>query len=230
MEDGMSTLTSASRISLVLLLSVVTPIATAQCTKDTDCKGNRVCVKGGCVDPAAHDATPSRSSDLSRAEAKRLILRKANYPIPRTSQVDVGTLYLWHAGEYQAPAYQMLFRMGLLEMKTDPAQSRMTIRVTDAAKQYAVGSPVGDGDLDNPRKQLFHACDEEFGSITGILMSAGRTTAEVRYTSVFTRKTPFGAGDTSPCQGGGVRRQAAYFQKFDDGWRLERIDVDRSSR
>lgn len=39
--------------------------AAGQCTKDTDCKGSRVCVAGSCVDagPADHSAEPSASQN-----------------------------------------------------------------------------------------------------------------------------------------------------------------------
>jgi curli biogenesis system outer membrane secretion channel CsgG len=40
------------------ILIVFTGLAAAQCTKDSDCKGSRICVNGVCTDPAAQPQTP----------------------------------------------------------------------------------------------------------------------------------------------------------------------------
>lgn len=43
----------------VLFLALLVSQALPQCSKDTDCKGDRVCVDGSCVDPAGLSATPA---------------------------------------------------------------------------------------------------------------------------------------------------------------------------
>lgn len=52
------------------MVAVSTPMA-AQCSKDVDCKGDRICVKGTCVDPTAH----SPSQDTSRPDDRGTIVR-----------------------------------------------------------------------------------------------------------------------------------------------------------
>ena len=62
-------LLAALAMGLCLFLSR-TPAAVGQCSKDTDCKGNRICVKGSCVDPSASSSSPpsaAPSSDTSPA-------------------------------------------------------------------------------------------------------------------------------------------------------------------
>ena len=59
---------------------------TGQCTKDIDCKGNRICVKGACVDPSpnANSAEPSATqnneapSRPSEAEVKACVAKLEN--------------------------------------------------------------------------------------------------------------------------------------------------------
>lgn len=38
------------------------PLASGQCTKDTDCKGDRICVKGACVEPSANPSSAEPSA------------------------------------------------------------------------------------------------------------------------------------------------------------------------
>lgn len=40
------------------MLALLAALALAQCTKDTDCKGERVCTAGECVEPAAQAQPP----------------------------------------------------------------------------------------------------------------------------------------------------------------------------
>lgn len=45
---------------IVSLLVLTWPVAArAQCTKDTDCKGERICEAGSCVNPGASHAAPA---------------------------------------------------------------------------------------------------------------------------------------------------------------------------
>lgn len=54
----------------VLLLALISTSAYAQCTKDTDCKGSRVCNEGMCVAPAPSDA-PVAEPQLPPPEVRR---------------------------------------------------------------------------------------------------------------------------------------------------------------
>jgi hypothetical protein len=50
------------RLALVLLAFLLAPLAArAQCTKDTDCKGDRICEAGRCVSPAHSPAAATRA-------------------------------------------------------------------------------------------------------------------------------------------------------------------------
>ncbi len=46
------------RVCVVLSVIAAPGVALAQCTKDTDCKGDRVCERGKCVTPAERTETP----------------------------------------------------------------------------------------------------------------------------------------------------------------------------
>jgi hypothetical protein len=48
----------ASGILLVASARAVANVAQADCTKDTDCKGDRVCINGACVDPSSPGLPP----------------------------------------------------------------------------------------------------------------------------------------------------------------------------
>jgi hypothetical protein len=58
-------------------LSLFSSVASAQCTKDTDCKGDRVCEEGKCTAPVA---TPSAASPPSPAPVPA---REAAAPVAR---------------------------------------------------------------------------------------------------------------------------------------------------
>lgn len=58
----------ALAVSAFCLSVSIGSFAVAQCTKDTDCKGNRVCVNGACVDPPG-GATPSAPAASPDSEA-----------------------------------------------------------------------------------------------------------------------------------------------------------------
>lgn len=61
---------------LVFGLAAYSQSLSAQCSKDTDCKGDRVCVKGVCVDP------PERSTGTSSAISEKPTPRNSGTPTP----------------------------------------------------------------------------------------------------------------------------------------------------
>lgn len=89
------------RIALFLLTLGLAYPAAAQCTKDTDCKGDRVCVDGKCQDPAPPapaptppPATPAPKKAEAPAPTKSPLLalakelaEKINMPADRQSKV-----------------------------------------------------------------------------------------------------------------------------------------------
>src|SRR6185436_19383962 len=46
------------RVLVAVLILAVPGVALAQCTRDTDCKGDRVCERGNCITPAERAAPP----------------------------------------------------------------------------------------------------------------------------------------------------------------------------
>jgi hypothetical protein len=58
---------------------LLTSVAQAQCSKDTDCKGERVCEQGACVTPTALPAAPAPPPEAAPA------------PAPPVNGADAGT-------------------------------------------------------------------------------------------------------------------------------------------
>lgn len=55
------------RYTLITVVVVISfNLSIAQCTKDTDCKGERICVNGECVEPRAEEA-PATEPDVKEA-------------------------------------------------------------------------------------------------------------------------------------------------------------------
>jgi hypothetical protein len=92
--------------ALFLLLSDPATVF-GQCSKDMDCKGNRICVKGACVDPSPSSSTPSPPAESapSEAEVKTCV----------AALEDLGGLY----GDVKRVEYgtPMLSQGGMAEMR-----------------------------------------------------------------------------------------------------------------
>lgn len=82
-------------VYVVALTLALTPGAFAQCSKDTDCKGDRVCVNGTCTDPStkpASSAQPAAAPSTSGSapcqfeapEYETLVMRADGKLIPMT--------------------------------------------------------------------------------------------------------------------------------------------------
>jgi hypothetical protein len=67
MTSTTNTRTTVSILSACLVLAVSIPHAMAQCTKDTDCKGNRICEQGRCATVGA----PSRPAPTMTVAARQ---------------------------------------------------------------------------------------------------------------------------------------------------------------
>jgi hypothetical protein len=58
-------------VSVILLIVILgTYQSIAQCTKDTDCKGDRICVDGECVEPDAEEVTVPEAEETPEPEAE----------------------------------------------------------------------------------------------------------------------------------------------------------------
>lgn len=68
-------------VASLSLVACAQPSASATgCTKDTDCKGDRICLSGQCVSPAG--ITPAQSAQI-QAAALRLQIDDANAKIAK---------------------------------------------------------------------------------------------------------------------------------------------------
>lgn len=74
------------------MLALVVAVALAQCTKDTDCKGERVCTDGVCIGAAG----PRRRVELSPAALGRRELLFAQRPsfIPPLVSMAIGAAFV----------------------------------------------------------------------------------------------------------------------------------------
>lgn len=79
-----------------LLLCMVpllhSPIAKAGCEKDTDCKGDRICVSGECVYPSGQDNTAASLDEPSRTEPPLDPNRCTGFASSRIDTVGLGDL------------------------------------------------------------------------------------------------------------------------------------------
>jgi hypothetical protein len=95
------------------LLLCAAPSVFAQCSKDTDCKGDRICVKGACVEPTPTAPTPpdpARSEDPTPAAPSEAEIRACV-----ASLEDLGRRY----GDVLRVEYgtPMLSQGGMAEMR-----------------------------------------------------------------------------------------------------------------
>lgn len=102
--------------AVVAALCVVlsrTPPALGQCSKDTDCKGNRICVKGACVDPTSSPTTPVTPTPVP--EASVAAPSEAEVTACVATLEDLGRLYgTVIRMEYGTP---MMSQGGIAEMR-----------------------------------------------------------------------------------------------------------------
>lgn len=76
-----------SSFALVIpLVTFFTRSALAECTKDIECKGERVCVEGACVDPPARVPAPASSPTAALPEAPGAEAIPDNPPRPKTPE------------------------------------------------------------------------------------------------------------------------------------------------
>ena len=160
-------------------------------------------------------AVLSCSHDLTRTEAQRLIVTKVSYPIAITMDFPVGQFNGFYGQVFSHIAdgpYRPLFESGMLVMKPKThvgSQSEYEIIMSNAAMAFAVGKPVAFHPVPSIEihNQTVRCCEESFGSITGIVASGDRSSAEVEYTSVITGITPFAQPQEAPRCIDGARHQ-----------------------
>ena len=179
----------------------------------------------------------SKENSLSRSMAKDLILSKSTYPNEITTNMIV-YFYSYMRGE--AARYEASFnalaakKLGTVEKKSGKnanGTSWYTFRVelTNEGKQYARGDEQVMGTTYKLLPVLTHI--ETFGDVTGITYLDGEKTKAVADYTVLYKATPFATLDARLQQPGQSHNwnqpstvdKKAYFQLYDDGWRLVRL-------
>jgi len=170
----------------------------------------------------------SANSDLSRSMAEDMILSNSEYPREITKNIMVE--YSTGASSLPIETYaNELKRLGLanaeINKKKDSFAGLLThtnikVTLTDKGKEYVRGKK---------ESGWLHVLSYlgSFGEVTGIIFTnEGKTSAVVEYTESY-EPTPFATVDI-PYRGSHKELQTvnkkAYFQMYDDGWRVVKLD------
>lgn len=160
----------------------------------------------------------SCNSDLSRSQAKEIIIEKSKLPIPYThvfyDDISVNANALLNKGLIINPANNQ-------DNSVDQSGNggvyipQVSIRVgfsfdfTELGKKYLVSQQGV------PEARL---ADIDFDEITGITKNEQSNVIEVHYTLKYTNLTPFGE---ALLENSSKINKVAYFEKYDDGWRIQ---------
>jgi len=176
----------------------------------------------------------SCGNNLSRGEAKGLIVKKFN--LPQIQSIDINKRYykteryvVYHGG--LPTANIIIGRIDYSDYQTMltnlSAQGLITIGETvekdynaNADYVYAVVSLTDEGKKylisESSDKFVVKTCEIDFGEITGIQKQEQFKIAEVHYTLIRKNITPFGINISQQPED---RTQS--FSLFDDGWRIQ---------
>lgn len=176
----------------------------------------------------------SQGNDLSRSMAKDLILSNSEYPKEITMKILVE--YSTQAPSLPIETYaNELKRLGGLANAEISKQqdsfagllTHTTIKVTltDKGKKYIRGETESGGSRTWLPVLLYTA---SFGEVTGLMfMNEEKTSAVAEYTEL-NEPSPFALIEEILYQGAYKQPETvnkkAYFQMYDDGWRVVRVD------
>lgn len=178
------------------------------------------------------------SKDLSRKDAEKLILATKTYPEPVKSytKVPVGTFWACRPSRMaNDPAVKQAVEDGLLVFSVTGNTRRDSLCYNDGYQKKELSAeltPAGKALVaaesprrldDNPDIVYFRACEIVFGGITGISFNEDRSQAQVEYRERYTRPTTWADNTANgTCTEGMTRTERVHFQKYDNGWRLQR--------
>ena len=114
--------------------------AAAQCSKDTDCKGNRVCFDGKCMEPSA-PATPIPPAPTYQPPAYQQPVSPYQQPAPAYQQPAPAYQQLPPAYQQPAPAYQQ--PASPYQQPVSPYQQPMPVYSTAYRSPAALAVPAG---------------------------------------------------------------------------------------
>jgi len=155
-----------------------------------------------------------KSNELTREKAKELILAKASFPTTEKGEFQSSS-YNALVG-LDVPKFEKLKQAGVITYNHDGWY--LTAEFTDLGKTFIMG-PVTKGNYADKFVDVKTA-EINFGEVTGIKSFPEQNMAEVTYT-INKKLTPFGLYLFN--QKDGLVNKKATFQKYDDGWRLDKI-------
>ena len=183
---------------------------------------------------------------LTRVDAKSIIMEKVKYPKPVTTTVRTirgeyadtptygGMVSAPHQGHINAnPLERRAIASGLLAVRAlgqhsvfawcGPKPCPVTFYMTESyftpageALKTGPSQAAGDGEGRVATFWEVKECEEDFAEVTGIALED--KTAEVEYTTRFVRPTGF--ANSEQCIAGKLAQHKVRFKLFDDGWRL----------
>lgn len=156
------------------------------------------------------------NKDLSRAQAKELIIKELKFPKPYDHEISCG----------DPEVAKALLDLGLEEQglitvvksKSPGELSSPWISFTEKGKAYLLPTKAEDLKLQGQNVKIV---DLDFGEILGVAMANGNKAAKVEYTIIYKNPTPFSKiyswDFTKP------KKQFAYFVLYDDGWKYDKL-------
>jgi hypothetical protein len=175
------------------------------------------------------------SKDLSRNEAKEIIINYFKYPISATKELDLGSKIM--ANRMSTKWLATLEREGLINytyhnrLATDHVVS---VLLTDKGKEYVVGDIGTRGWLSTgPKYVKVKFAEKQFVEISGIRTPGDKKEAAVEYTWKYGNLTPFSKdwkdeSLSSVRTGSGsydenkTHKDQVYMALYDDGWRIRK--------
>jgi hypothetical protein len=153
----------------------------------------------------------SCSDNLSREKAETLIKDKFGLPYN-----EERSFKLYYENGYGINNIRFLEQEGLISIREIPVWmgSNFSVQLTESGQQYwPEHGLIGDDQNSTPIVTSFVS----FGEITGIVERKGLNEAEVDFTLVRSKVTPFGKAYKLF---EGAENQKLIFKKYDDGWRI----------
>jgi hypothetical protein len=157
---------------------------------------------------------------LTRAEAKRLLVKLGRYPLwAGTDTFGIGDGVWCDSPPKLFGELGNYVKRGLVSVTPGPESTgdnrcrdergyHFDVELTPLGKKYELSENRGLVDV--------KLCIEDLGEVTGIVSEADGTKATVEFTLV-KRPTPFGEGRCF-----GQRTESASLRRYDDGWRIVR--------
>jgi hypothetical protein len=157
---------------------------------------------------------------LTRAEAKRLLVKLGRYPLwAGTDTFGIGDGVWCDSPPKLFGELGNYVKRGLVSVTPGPESTgdnrcrdergyHFDVELTPLGKKYELGENRGLVDV--------KLCIGDLGEVTGVVSESDGTSATVEFTLV-KRPTPFGEGRCF-----GQRTESATFRRYDDGWRIVR--------